>query len=214
MFPSRFTKLWRSRAESCRAKAEYATPRRGARERRQVSAKSQMEAIGPCTQQHPIDRTSERTSWRRWSALVMVLLIAAPVIARETDRIAEIRYGSTGTRGGRHAESSVPEQQQCGKHTYCCVNYWRKRHAILEFDLSRIPNVGVRQATLTLHVVTAPSASVTYGAYPYLIFGRRTPRLGKRAWPQPAWTTAGGDAAATATGTAKSTPAARPPRSR
>jgi hypothetical protein len=75
-------------------------------------------------------------------------------------------------------------------------------HAILEFDLSRIPNVGVKAATLTLNVVTAPSASVTYGAYPVSAFWQANAATWKTRVATTSWATAGGDAAATATGTA------------
>jgi hypothetical protein len=152
-------------------------------------------------QQHSIIRL-ERTSWRRWCALVTALLIAAPVIARE--QIVLQKSGTDPQARGEDAtlNQASPNSNNVGNTLTVSGITGANDRAILEFDLSRIPNVGVKSATLTLNVVTAPSASVTYGAYPVSAFWQANAATWKTRVATTTWTTAGGDAAATATGTA------------
>src|SRR5580700_6277412 len=107
----------------------------------------------------------QRTSWRRWCALVMGLLIAAPVIARET--IVLQKSGTDPQARGADATllQATPGVNDVGNTLTVASLTGATQHAILEFDLSRIPNVGIKQALLKLHVVTAPASNVTYGAY-------------------------------------------------
>ena len=144
----------------------------------------------------------ERTSWCRWCALVTALLIAAPVIARE--QIVLQKSGTDPQARGEDAtlKQASPNSNNVGNTLTVSGVSGANQNAILEFDLSRIPNVGVKAATLTLNVVTAPSASVTYGAYPVSDFWQANAATWNTRVATTIWTTPGGDASTTATGTA------------
>jgi hypothetical protein len=133
---------------------------------------------------------------------VTALLIAAPVIARE--QIVLQKSGTDPQLRGEDATLSQasPNSNNVGNTLTVSGNTGANDRAILEFDLSRIPNVGVKAATLTLNVVTAPSATVTYGAYPVSDFWQANAATWNTRVATTAWLTAGGDASTTATGTA------------
>jgi hypothetical protein len=152
-------------------------------------------------QQHSIIGL-ERMSWCRWCALVTALLIAAPVIARE--QIVLQKSGTDPQARGEDAtlKQASPNSTSVGNTLTVSGVSGANQNAILEFDLSRIPNVGVKAATLTLNVVTAPSASVTYGAYPVSDFWQANAATWNTRVATTTWTTPGGDASTTATGTA------------
>ncbi len=141
--------------------------------------------------------------WCRWCALVAALLIAAPVIARE-----QIVLQKSGTDSQARGEDATllqltPSVNEVGNTLTVSGISGANQNALLEFDLSRIPNVGVKAATLTLNVVTPPSASVTYGAYAVSDFWQANAATWNTRVATTAWATAGGDAATTATDTAK-----------
>jgi hypothetical protein len=144
----------------------------------------------------------ERTSWCRRCALVTALLIAAPVIARE--QIVLQKSGTDPQARGEDAtlKQASPNSNNVGNTLTVSGVSGASQNAILEFDLSRIPNVGVKAATLTLNVVTAPSATVTYGAYPVSDFWQANAATWNTRVATSTWTTPGGDASTTATGTA------------
>jgi hypothetical protein len=144
-----------------------------------------------------------QTSWRRWCALVTALLIAAPVIARE--QIVLQKSGTDPQARGEDAtlNQAAPNGNNVGNTLTVSGKNNANENAILEFDLSRIPNVGVKSATLTLNVVTPPSATVTYGAYPVSDFWQANAATWNTRVATTTWGTAGGDTSGTATGTAK-----------
>src|ERR1700683_4444493 len=146
-----------------------------------------------------------RSRWRRWSGLVAMLLIAAPVIARET--IVLQKSGTDPQARGEDAtlNQMSPNSNNVGNTLTVSGKAGANENAILEFDLSRIPNVGVKAATLTLKVTTPPTANVTYGAYPVSDFWQASAATWNTRVATTAWATAGGDASGTATGTANIT---------
>lgn len=135
-------------------------------------------------------------------ALVMVLLVAAPVIARET--IVLQKSGTDPQARGADAtlKQASPNSNNVGNTITVGSATGAAQHAIVEFDLSRIPNVGIKAATLTLHVTTPPTGNVTYGAYDASSFWQASTATWNDRVGTTAWTTAGGDASGTATGTA------------
>jgi hypothetical protein len=148
-----------------------------------------------------------RSGWRRWSGLVAMLLIAAPVIARET--IVLQKSGTDPQARGEDATllQATPGVNDVGNTLTVASATGASEHAIVEFDLSRIPNVGIKQAMLTLHVTSPPGGSVTYGAYDISNFWQSNAATWTTRVATTAWATAGGDAAGTATGTAALTAA-------
>ncbi len=156
--------------------------------------------------QHPVIGI-RRPDWRRWSGLVMVLLIAAPVIARET--IVLQKSGTDPQARGADAtlNQASPTSNNVGNTVTVASATGASERAIIEFDLSRIPNVAIKQALLTLHVTAPPAGSVTYGAYDVSNFWQSNVVSWDTRVATTAWTTAGGDTVAAATGTANLTAA-------
>src|SRR5580700_7077243 len=137
-----------------------------------------------------------RSFLRRWSGLVAMLLIAVPVIARET--IVLQKSGTDPQARGADAtlNQALPNGNNVGNTLTVASATGASQHAIVEFDLSRIPNVGIKQAMLTLHVTSAPGGSVTYGAYNISDFWRSSVATWNTRVATTAWATAGGDTAA------------------
>src|ERR1700722_1229860 len=146
-----------------------------------------------------------RSRWRRWSGLVAMLLIAAPVIARETIVLQKSGTDPQARGGDATLSQSAPNSNSVGNTIVVASSTGANKRAILEFDLSRIPNVGIKQALLTLHVVTPPPVSagtLTYGAFNVTSFWQPTAVTWNTRVATALWNTAGGDIAGTATKTA------------
>ncbi|MGB8543197.1 MAG: DNRLRE domain-containing protein [Candidatus Acidiferrales bacterium] len=143
-----------------------------------------------------------QTSWRRWCALVTALLIAAPVIARE--QIVLQKSGTDPQARGADAtlNQASPNSNNVGNTLTVSGKNNANENAILEFDLSRIANAGIKLATLTLNVVTPPGGNATYGAYPVTDFWQANAATWNTRVATTTWGTAGGDDSGTATGTA------------
>lgn len=82
----------------------------------------------------------------------------------------------------------------------------RLERSLLLFDLSALPPIAVKQATLTLHVITAPTSGRTYGAHALTNFWTTNATWNSRTTTanglSDAWGAAGGDFNGTATATA------------
>src|SRR5271156_6744989 len=109
----------------------------------------------------------QRPDWRRWVALTLALLMAAPLIARETIVLQKSATDSQARGADATLLQRSPTTNDVGNTVTVAPATGASQHAILEFDLSRIANVGIKQALLTLHVITAPTigGNFTYGAY-------------------------------------------------
>src|ERR1700678_279436 len=110
----------------------------------------------------------QRRSWHRCPVLLVALLLAAPVIARETIVLQKSATDQQLRGGDATLNQGSPTSNNVGTTVTVESLSSANVRAIIEFDLSRIPNVGIKQALLTLHVITPPSASagtLTYGAY-------------------------------------------------
>jgi hypothetical protein len=157
--------------------------------------------------QHPVTGI-QRAYWRRWLALGLALLPAAPVIARET--IVLQKSGTDSQARGADATliQATPNSNNVGNTLTVASATGANERAIVEFDLSRIPNVGIKQALLTLHVTTAPPVSagtLTYQAYDVTNFWQSSVVSWNTRVATTAWTAAGGDIASSATATASVT---------
>jgi len=103
-----------------------------------------------------------------------------------------IDQAATGTNNGTATTMQVKSSNAAGGSN---------QRTLVEFDLSSIPSAGIKAATLTLFMSTAPTQTRTYGAY------RMTSRWIETAvtWASRltgfAWGAAGGDVNGTATGT-------------
>jgi len=156
--------------------------------------------------EHPVIEV-RRTRWRRWSSLVVMLLIAAPVIARETIVLQKSATDTQARGADATLNQLLPNGNNVGNTLTVASVTGATQHAIVEFDLSRIPNVGIKQAMLTLHVTAPPAGNVTYGAYNISDFWQSNMATWNTRVATTAWNTAGGDTAAAVTNTANLTAA-------
>ena len=143
-----------------------------------------------------------RTTWCRWCGFVLSLSLAAPLVARET--IVLQKSGTDPQARGADAtlNQGSPNSNNVGNTLTVASSAAASERAIIEFDLSRIPNVGIKKALLTLHVITPPpvaAGTLTYQAYDVTNFWQSNVVSWDTRVATTAWTTAGGDIAGTAT---------------
>jgi len=150
-------------------------------------------------------RLGNRTSWHRFSLLFIVLVLAAPLIARETIILQKSATDTQARGGDATLNQGSPNSNNAGPTLTVESLVSANQRAIVEFDLSRIPNVGIKQALLTLHVITPPAVSagtLTYGAYDVASFWQPSSVSWDTRVETTAWGIPGGDIGGTATGTA------------
>lgn len=137
----------------------------------------------------------------RWVSFGLALLLAVPVIARET---IVLQKSATDPQA-RGADATLSQANATTNNVGTTLTVsgvgGANDNAIVEFDLSRIPNVGIKAATLTLHVITPPSGTVTYDAFDVTNFWQSNVVTWNTRVATTPWTTAGGDFAGTATDT-------------
>jgi hypothetical protein len=139
---------------------------------------------------------------RVWSVGLM-LFLAAPVLAREQVTIqksgtnpqiraadATLLQGNPTTNTGGSGTLTV--QSQSGN---------QNNRAVVEFDLSLLPNVAIKQAQLVLHVITPPTLTRTYGAYRITSFFNEPDVTWNTRVATTPWGAAGGDTTGAATNT-------------
>jgi hypothetical protein len=159
--------------------------------------------VGPKDKEHPVTGI-RRTYWCRWSTLLLALLLAAPVIARET---VVLQKSSTDLQlRGEDATllQASPTTNDVGNTLTVGSRTGASQRAIVEFDLSRIANVGIKQALLTLHVITPPVTlgNLTYQAYDVTSFWQSNAVTWDTRVATTAWAAQGGDIATNPTATA------------
>ena len=146
----------------------------------------------------------QRASWHRCPVLLVALLLAAPVIARETIVLQKSATDQQLRGGDATLNQASPTSNNVGPTVTVESLSSANERAIFEFDLSRIPNVGIKQALLTLHVITPPSGSagtLTYGAYDVATFWQPSTVTWNTRVETTAWGIPGGDFGPTPTGT-------------
>jgi len=143
----------------------------------------------------------QRICRRRWSSLALALGLAAPVIARETIVLQKSATDSQARGADATLNQASPTTNNVGPTLTVASATNAAKRAIVEFDLSRIPNVGIKAATLTLHVITPPAANVTYEAFDVTNFWQSNVVTWDTRVATTAWTAPGGDIAGTATDT-------------
>jgi hypothetical protein len=146
-------------------------------------------------------------TWAKGWSMALALFLAAPLLARE-----QITIQKSATNAQLRAVDATLSQANPTTNystlstvTVASSNAANQR-ALVEFDLSALPNVGIKQAVLTLHVTTPPSSSVTYGAYPVSTFFYGPNVTWNTRVATTGWGAAGGDIPGTATTTATVTP--------
>lgn len=157
--------------------------------------------------QHPVIG-NQRSYGRRWFSLALALLLAAPVIAREKVVLQKSVTDAQARGADATLIQATPNSNNVGNTITVASATGANDRAIVEFDLSRIANAGIKQALLILHVTTPPAAgSLTYQAFNVSNFWQPNVVSWNTRVATTAWTTAGGDTAGAATATATITPA-------
>jgi hypothetical protein len=153
------------------------------------------------------DRFSRRderySAWRKLLCLGLSLFMAGPILAREVIAIhstaaqvrgadATIDQANPGTNSGGAASLTVESH-----------NANSNQRAIVEFDLSVLPNVAIKQALLTMHATSSTTNGFprTYGAFGLTSFSRESDVTWNTRVADLAWNAKGGDFGATATAT-------------
>ena len=131
--------------------------------------------------------------------------LAAVATAREQVVIQKGTNGNTQLRGGSlFMDEAAPTASTNTQLNVKAQNGSRQRSYVL-FDLSSLPTIAVKAATLTLHVKTAPSSARTYGVHNVTAFSTLNANWTNRAIDSQnkvtAWGAAGGDFNGTATST-------------
>jgi hypothetical protein len=142
--------------------------------------------------------------WQKALALSLSLLMAAPLMARETIAIhstsAQVRAADA------TLDQANPDTNSAAATTLTVesANRGNNQRAIVEFDLSSLPNVAIKQALLVMHATssTIVGASRTYGAYPLASFFRESDVTWNTRVANLTWGAAGGDIGGTPTATA------------
>ncbi|MGH9710519.1 MAG: DNRLRE domain-containing protein, partial [Candidatus Acidiferrales bacterium] len=80
------------------------------------------------------------------------------------------------------------------------------KRAIVQFDFSFLPNVGIKSALLTLHIVTTPESTFNYEAFPLASFFNQPDATWDTRVADLIWGTPGGDFGNTPTATATVVP--------
>jgi hypothetical protein len=134
--------------------------------------------------------------------MTLTLFLAGPLLAREQ---LTIQKSSTNLQL-RAADATLSQANPTTNYSALptvtvASSSGANQRALVEFDLSALPNVGIKQAVLTLHVTSPPSASVTYGAYPVSTFFYGSNVTWNTRVATTAWGAPGGDIPGTATTT-------------
>ena len=145
-------------------------------------------------------------AWRRLLRLGLSLLLAEPMLARE---VIAIHSTAAQVRGADATLSQVtPNANSGGAATLAVASLntggGSNQRAIVEFDLSVLPNVAIKQALLTMHATASGVFGFprTYGAYGLTSFFRESDVTWNTRVANLGWNAAGGDIGGTATSTA------------
>jgi putative pyrroloquinoline-quinone binding quinoprotein len=146
------------------------------------------------------------TRYRSWQKLVSVglaFLLAGPLLAREVIQIhstaaqvrgadATIDQANPGTNSGGAATLTVQSH-----------NGNTNQRALVQFDLSSLPNVAIKQALLIMQATSSSAgAARTYGAFGLTSFFRESDVTWNTRVAGLGWNANGGDIGGTATATA------------
>jgi len=133
----------------------------------------------------------------RLAALTVALtsLLAAPMLARETIQIVG---SSTQPRAADATiNQAAPNTNTAGAATLTVESHHgnQNQRALLQFDLSVLPNVAVKAATMTLSVTSTNATNAnrrTYGVFPLTSLFRESDVTWNTRVADLAWATAGG----------------------
>jgi PQQ-like domain len=143
-------------------------------------------------------------AWRRLLCLALSLLLAEPMLARE---VIAIHSTAAQVRGADATINQAAPNTNSGGAASLIVeslNGNSNQRAIVQFDLSVLPNVAIKQALLMMHATASTIYGFprTYGAYGLTSFFRESDVTWDTRVADLGWNAAGGDIGGTATATA------------
>ncbi|MGH9714367.1 MAG: DNRLRE domain-containing protein [Candidatus Acidiferrales bacterium] len=143
------------------------------------------------------------STWVKGWSMAMALFLAAPVLARE-----QITIQKSGTNPQLRASDATLDQANPNTKNGAAATLTvqsktgnQNQRALVEFDLSLLPNVAIKQAQLILHVITPPLLTRTYGAYQVTSFFNEPDATWNTRVATTPWGAAGGDFNGTVTNT-------------
>jgi PQQ-like domain len=143
-------------------------------------------------------------TWQKIMALTLSFLMAAPLFARETIAIhsspTQVRAADSTIDGANPTTNSAGATSL----TVQALSRGLSKRALVEFDLSTLPNVAIKQALLIMHATSSTIGinARTYGAYPLASFFRESDVTWNTRVADLTWGAVGGDIGGTATATA------------
>ena len=142
--------------------------------------------------------------WQKTLCLGLSLFLAAPILARE---VIAIHSTAAQVRGADATINQASPNANSGGAATLTVesnNGASNQRAIVQFDLSLLPNVAIKQALLIMHATASTTIGFprTYGAYGLTSFFRESDVTWNTRVANLAWNANGGDIGGTATSTA------------
>jgi PQQ-like domain len=150
----------------------------------------------------PIRKITRAGKPLAWGA-ILLLILARPAAATERVTIQISAVNLQLRAADTFLDQAAPNTVNGAQQTFAVRSLTgnSNRRAIVMFDLSSLPNVGIKSAILTLHVQTPPSATRTYEAHNVTSFFTETNATWNTRAPGIPWGAAGGDFTAAATST-------------
>jgi hypothetical protein len=143
-------------------------------------------------------------AWQKTLCLGLALFLAAPILARE---VIAIHSTAAQVRGADATINQASPNANSGGAATLTVesnNGASNQRAIVQFELSLLPNVAIKQALLIMHATASTTNGFprTYGAYVLTSFFRESDVTWNTRVANLAWNANGGDIGGTATSTA------------
>jgi hypothetical protein len=144
-----------------------------------------------------------RAAWLKGWSMALMLFLAAPVLAREQVTIQKSGPNPQIRAADATLNQANPNSNSGGAATVTVQsrNAGRNQRAVVQFDLSLLPNVAIKQAQLVMHVITPPASNRTYGAYRITSFFNEPDVTWNTRVATTAWGAPGGDVSGAATNT-------------
>jgi PQQ-like domain len=143
-------------------------------------------------------------AWQKTLCLGLSLFLAAPILAREAIAIHSTAAQVRGADATINQASPNANSGGAATLTVESNNGASNQRAIVQFDLSLLPNVAIKQALLIMHATASTTNGFprTYGAYGLTSFFRESDVTWNTRAANLAWNASGGDIGGTATSTA------------
>ncbi|MGH9747008.1 MAG: DNRLRE domain-containing protein, partial [Candidatus Acidiferrales bacterium] len=142
-------------------------------------------------------------TWQKLLSVGLSFLMAAPLLAREVVQIHSTAAQVRGADGTIDQANPGTNSGAAATLTVQSLKGNANQRSLVEFDLSSLPNVAIKQALLILHATSSTAGTArTYGAFGITSFFRESDATWNTRVAGLGWNVAGGDIGGTATATA------------